>query len=231
MAKPAAQITARVPAHREAGSFSGRASRDGGEPAAPVSTDVTDQRNGPLLDQLPASERNHAEQARGRRDVELVFVDEKVLDELVTVATTDAAPDEVTPPLGEGWTPGRVEWLRAFHRLRRAGFAGGEEETAAIRVGGRIVGAARLHRSSPQTPEALECGIWLAASWRGRGLSSAVLRLVADRATAAGASRLTARTTAGNASAIATLRRAGAVIRHGDDDSVHAEILLDGGSR
>lgn len=160
-------------------------------------------------------------------DVELVVVDEEVLNELVAVATTDAAPDEVTPPLGEGWTPDRVEWLRAFHRLRRTGFAGGDEQTSAIRVGGRIVGAVRLHRSSPQTPDALEWGIWLAASWRGRGLSAVVLRLVAERAAALGASRLTARTTSTNASAIATLRRAGAVIRHGDDDSVHAEILLE----
>nr|WP_272902361.1 GNAT family N-acetyltransferase [Brevibacterium daeguense] len=159
--------------------------------------------------------------------VELVVVDEAVLDELVAVATTDAAPDEVTPPLGEGWTPDRVEWLRAFHRLRRTGFAGGEEETAAIRVGGRIVGAVRLHRSSPQTPDALESGIWLAASWRGRGLSAVVLRLIAERAAAIGASRLTARTTATNAPAIAALRRAGAIIRHDDDRSVYAEILLD----
>lgn len=182
------------------------------------------------MDRIPISGQHHARPARERHDVELVVVDEEVLDELVTVATTEAAPDEVTPPLGDGWTPGRVEWLRSFHRLRRTGFAGGEEETAAIRIGGRVVGAARLHRPSPETPDALEWGIWLAVSWRGRGLSSTVLRLLVARAAALGASRLTARTTSGNAPAIATLRRSGAVIRHGDRDAVHAEILLDGGS-
>lgn len=197
---------------------------------ATVFAEASGRRNEQLMDREPATGRRPADHPRQRRDVELVFVDEEVLDELVTVATTDAAPDEVTPPLGEGWTPDRVEWLRAFHRQRRRGLAGGNEETAAIRVDGRVVGAVRLHRSAPETPDALEYGIWLAASWRGRGLSAAVLRLVAERAAAIGAARLMALTTSGNAPAIATLRRAGAVIRHGDDDSVHAEILLDGRS-
>jgi [ribosomal protein S5]-alanine N-acetyltransferase len=197
---------------------------------AAVFAEVSGRRNEQLMDREPPTRRRPADHPRQRRDVELVFVDEEVLDKLVTVATTDAAPDEVTPPLGEGWTPDRLEWLRAFHRQRRRGFAEGNEETAAIRVDGRIVGAVRLHRSSPHALDVLEWGIWLAASWRGRGLSVAVLRLVVERAAAIGAARLVARTTSGNAPAIATLRRAGAVIRHGDDDSVHAEILLDGRS-
>ena len=54
-----------------------------------------------------------------------------------------------------------------------------------------------------------------------------VLRLVVERAAAIGAARLIARTTSDNAPAIATLRRVGAVIRHGEDDSVYAEIPLD----
>ena len=160
--------------------------------------------------------------------VELVAVDEGVLAELVAVATADAAPDEVTPPLGEGWTPERVAWLEAFHRDRRPGLAGVAEETAAIRVNGRIVGGTRLHRSSPGAPRQVECGIWLARSARGHGVSGAVVRLLVDRATELGASHLIARTTARNAPAIAALRRFGAILSEGDDGSVYAEIRLDG---
>ncbi|MGH8999625.1 MAG: hypothetical protein ACRDY7_09565 [Acidimicrobiia bacterium] len=40
----------------------------------------------------------------GRR-VELVVVDEATLEDLVVAATTGAAPDDVTPPMGasDGW--------------------------------------------------------------------------------------------------------------------------------
>jgi len=46
-----------------------------------------------------------------------------VLTELVAVATRDAHPIEVTPPVspGEDWTEQRVEWLRSLHRDRRGG--------------------------------------------------------------------------------------------------------------
>ncbi|TRY17313.1 GNAT family N-acetyltransferase [Tessaracoccus rhinocerotis] len=160
-------------------------------------------------------------------ELKLVPVDEAVLDELIGVAMSDAEPDDVTPPLGDGWTTSRVEWLRAFHRQRRAGLSGGDEETAAIRTGNRIVGATRLHRSSIEDPEQLEYGIWLARSARGRGLSHEVLRLVAARAVALGASRLVLRTKSSNAPVIATLRRAGASIQQGCDGNVVGVIALD----
>jgi RimJ/RimL family protein N-acetyltransferase len=160
--------------------------------------------------------------------VELVAVDEGVLAELVALAKADAAPDEVTPPLGDGWTPERVAWLESFHRDRLPGLPGVAEETAAICVNGRIVGATRLHRSSPDAPQQLECGIWLARSARGHGVSAAVVRLLVDRATDLGASHLIARTTARNAPAVAALRRFGAILSEGGDGSVHAEIRLDG---
>ena len=172
-------------------------------------------------------EQDGSKHSHSPPEVELVAVDEVVLSRLVEVATTDAAPDDVTPPLGDGWTLDRVEWLRAFHRLRRAGLADGEEETSAISVDGTIVGATRLHRSSPETPDQLECGIWLARSARGLGLSKTVLRLLASRALAAGASRIVACTTAGNAAAVATLRRAGASLRNGPDGTVFAVVALD----
>lgn len=182
------------------------------------------------LDRESCSAPERPEMPHPRPGIELVVVDEDVLDELITVATTDAAPDEVTPALGEGWTPRRVEWLRDYHRRRRTGLAGADEETAAIRVDNRIVGATRLHRSSSEPPDVLVYGIWLARSSRGAGLSASVLTLVAARAATLGASRLVAQTTSDNAPAIAALRRAGAVIHHGENHCVRAEILLNGGS-
>ncbi|MFC0680441.1 GNAT family N-acetyltransferase [Lysobacter korlensis] len=158
--------------------------------------------------------------------VELVPVDEDVLDELVVVATADADPDDVTPPLGVGWTVERIAWLRRFHRDRRVELAGGDEETMAVRVDGRIVGSTRLHRFSPDDPDALECGLWLGRSARGQGLSHAVLDLVMARAVRASASRLIAHTTAGNAAALAALRHAGATLEHCRGDAVLAVIDL-----
>jgi len=62
--------------------------------------------------------------------VELRPVDEDVLERLVAVAVADSAPGEVTPPLtpGSAWTAERVDWLRAFHRERRAGRSGPHRE-------------------------------------------------------------------------------------------------------
>lgn len=164
-----------------------------------------------------------------QHSVELIAVDEEVLAALVAVARADADPDDVTPPFGAEWTPQRIEWLQAFHRDRRAGLAGGDEETAAIRVDGQVVGATRLHRSAETTGD-LEYGVWLAKAVRGRGLSGLILGLVAQRAAQAGASRLIANTTAGNEPALRTLRRAGAELQRGEDDGVHATISLPRGT-
>ena len=57
---------------------------------------------------------------------------------------------------------------------------------------------------------ALETGIWLARSFRGRGVGREALRLVKDRAASAGAAVLVAETTAGNVGALALLKSAGA---------------------
>lgn len=159
--------------------------------------------------------------------MQLVRVDEAILDELITIAMTDADPDDVTPPLGDGWTSDRVAWLRAYHRERRTGFAGGgDEETSAIRFDGRVVGASRLHRANPDDAAELECGIWLVKSARGLGISRTVFRLAAERARQAGASRLVARTTAGNAAALRLLQRANAAIQPGPGGAVFASIEL-----
>ena len=58
--------------------------------------------------------------------------------------------------------------------------------------------------------DVLETGIWLARSFRGRGVGREALRLVKDRAASAGAAVLVADTTAGNVSALALLKSAGA---------------------
>ncbi|HET6876050.1 MAG TPA: GNAT family N-acetyltransferase [Jatrophihabitans sp.] len=161
-------------------------------------------------------------------DIALVDVDEDVLAEMVDVATSDAAPDEVTAPLDDGtaWTQPRIDWLRALHRDRRPGLAGPlGEATWAIVVDGRVAGAIRLKRTSE--PGVLETGMWLARGARGRGVAAAALRNVLERAAATGARAVRADTTAGNAAALAVLSRLGFQLTHGADDGVHAVRRLD----
>ncbi|SFV24667.1 Protein N-acetyltransferase, RimJ/RimL family [Micrococcus terreus] len=150
-------------------------------------------------------------------------MDEDVLEELVCVAVDDADPDEVTPPLEPGRGPARVGWLRDFHRRCRSGLTGGDQLTGAVRVDGRVSGSIRLERLPTGD---LEYGLWLARAARGRGLSHLVLDLVAQRAVEAGAHRILGRKTADNGPAVATLRRAGAVIEIGPGTEVSAIIDL-----
>lgn len=161
------------------------------------------------------------------RHVVLAEVDEQVLDELVTLATTDASADEVTPPLtaGNTWTDTRVSWLRNYHRTCRAGLAGGgRESTWAVLADEGVVGSVRLKRT--ERPGVLETGIWLARGARGRGTAAAALDAVLARAATMGATAVRATTTATNRPALALLERAGFRLRPGDPaGSVHA--LLD----
>ena len=62
---------------------------------------------------------------------------------------------------------------------------------------------------------ALETGIWLARSFRGRGVGREALRQVKARAASAGAAVLVAETTAGNVGALALLKSAGAELETG----------------
>lgn len=164
--------------------------------------------------------------------LELVAVDAAVLDELVAAAVDGAAPDDVTPPLGTGWTQERLAWLRNYHEERRAGFAGdGDEETAAIRLGGRIIGGSRLQRTNPADFSEVEWGIWLVKGARGQGIAHRVLALAAQRAVQSGARRLVAHTTATNLPAIRVLERAGASINHGPGDTVTAQLALGADAR
>ena len=76
----------------------------------------------------------------------------------------------------------------------RGGYAGPSDGAEAGAGGGR----------------ALETGIWLARSFRGRGVGREALRLVKARAASTGAAVLVAETTAGNVGALALLKYAGA---------------------
>jgi DNA invertase Pin-like site-specific DNA recombinase/RimJ/RimL family protein N-acetyltransferase len=148
--------------------------------------------------------------SRSSCTVALVAVDDVMLEALVQAAITDAAADEVTPPLSAGstWTPERVAWLRGFHRHRRAGITGpAGEGTWAVVVGDRVVGSVRLARA--REPGVLEAGIWLTRAARNQGLGQAAMAAVLREAAAMGADAVRAETTAGNAAALSVLRRLG----------------------
>ena len=91
--------------------------------------------------------------------VTLVDVDELTLDRLVNAAITDAAANEVTPPIttGDEWSPARIAWLKDFHRNRRNGLSGPVgEATWAILASDQVVGSVRLKRTAvPQTAATL----------------------------------------------------------------------------
>ena len=142
--------------------------------------------------------------------IQLVDVDEGVLAQLVDVATTDAAADEVTPPVTDGptWTGERIAWLEQFHRSHRDGGAG--QSVWAVVV----------------DDAAGEIGLWLRRSARGRGVGSAVVYAVVQRATAAGLHRLTAETTLNNAGARRVLERAGFTVVPGGPRGPQAYLDL-----
>jgi RimJ/RimL family protein N-acetyltransferase len=170
--------------------------------------------------------------------VALLDVSEDVLEQLLELALRDADADEVTPPLGTtaGWNTDRISWFREFHRAAAAGLDGpSAQKTWAINCDGQLAGSVRLKRmdtapaaagegwagggsgaeaggggGSAGGGGALETGIWLARSFRGRGVGREALRLVKARAASAGAAVLVAETTAGNVGALALLKYAGA---------------------
>lgn len=156
--------------------------------------------------------------------VELVDVDEHVLAHLVAVATTDAAADEVTPPLTDGpaWTAERIAWLQEFHRAHRDGKAG--QAVWAVLVDGAVCGQVRLR--CRDADGAGEIGMWLARRVRGRGVATSVVSAVLDRAVAAGLHRVTAETTAGNAAARRALEGAGFTVTPGGERGLRAHLDL-----
>lgn len=165
-------------------------------------------------------------------DVRLVDVDETVLGQLLDLAVQDASPADVTPPLGSrpGWNAERLAWFRAYHRAAASGLDGpAREKSWAVVCDGSLAGSIRLKRTAPATagPGTAETGIWLARSYRRRGVGSAALRLVLVEARRAGLSLVVAQTTAGNHCAQRLLSAAGAVLMH-DDGTVSAAVELQG---
>jgi GNAT superfamily N-acetyltransferase len=113
--------------------------------------------------------------------VELVPVDERMLERLIVVAVTEAAADDVVPPLDDagGWNENRLVWLRQYHRDCRAGLDGPAAQASfAVLDDGHVVGSARLALTA--NPRELETGMWLARSARGRGIGAEVLTAVAE---------------------------------------------------
>lgn len=150
----------------------------------------------------------------------LADVTENIVDELLTLALNDTDADEVTPPLGtsEGWNTERISWFREHHRAAEAGLDGpAAQKTWALYSHGALAGAVRLRRTGPGST-ALEARIWLARSFRGRGIGHEALRQLKAQAGLAGATVLEAETTAGNAGAMALLRSAGASFVTDADD-------------
>jgi RimJ/RimL family protein N-acetyltransferase len=141
--------------------------------------------------------------------VELLPIDESVLGRLVDAAASDAAPDEVTPPMAaDTWDDTRTDWLRRFHRDRRAGLDGPlGEATWAVSVDGAVVGAVRLKRTSQ--PVVLETGIWLTRSARGLGTGRIAIAAILHEARELGAQEVRADTSPDNAAALHVLQRLG----------------------
>jgi RimJ/RimL family protein N-acetyltransferase len=166
--------------------------------------------------------------------IDLAPVTETRLALLVAAALEGAAPDEVTPPItqGERWTPERVEWLRGFHRDRRRGLDGpaGEVTWAVVEIADgegrdveRVVGGVRLRRTGE--PGTFETGMWLVRDARSRGVGRSAMRLLLARAGEAGAARVRAETTIGNAGAVSLLRSLG-FDTDVDGEHVRAELSL-----
>lgn len=107
--------------------------------------------------------------------------------------TEPAAADEGWAR-GDGWAVGAAGAFGAAGAVGAAG-AGPGGGAGAVAGGGGW---------------ALETGIWLARSFRGRGVGREALRLVRARAASTGAAVLVAETTAGNVGALALLKYAGA---------------------
>ena len=151
-------------------------------------------------------------------------IDETMLDSLLHVAVTDADPDDVMPPIDgpPGWTVARQEAFRRYHCDRASGLQGANRELGyAVVADGAVVGAARLAR---QDDGRFEVGVWLGRSARGRGVGTALIGLLLERARDLGGT-VVAETTASNAGALAILRRHGARLSPPDGDgSVHAEL-------
>jgi RimJ/RimL family protein N-acetyltransferase len=161
-------------------------------------------------------------------EVLLRAVDEDVLEHLVAAALDGAAAGEVPPPVTPGgeWTPERVEWLRTFHRSRRAGLDGTPAEaTWAVVAAGDVVGSIRLKRIAES--KTAEIGLWLTRAVRGRGLGRRAVVAVLAEASARGLVAVRADTTAGNRPALGVLAALGFECTVVEDGAIIGWLALD----
>ena len=161
-------------------------------------------------------------------EVQLRRVDEDVLEELVAAALRGADAREVTPPVtpGEEWTPGRVDWLRDFHRTRQSDLDAPDAEMSwAVVADSQVVGAVRLKRVAG-APSA-EVGLWLTRSARGRGIGRRAVMAALAEAADRGLTAVRADTTVGNGRALALLAGLGFERSPADGDTVIAWRVLD----
>ncbi|HEY6592711.1 MAG TPA: GNAT family protein [Asanoa sp.] len=158
-------------------------------------------------------------------DLRLAPLDEDLVREMLAVAVAGATPAEVMPPVDgpPGWTEAYREAFVAFHRERHTGLDGPTRTVMhAILVDGAVAGMIRM---TVVEPGMVETGMWLARWARGRGLGTAALAALLERARAAGADCVVADTAPGNAPALAALRGLGATLRP-DGDKVYARFDL-----
>lgn len=109
----------------------------------------------------------------------------------------------------EGWAGAGAEAVGAAGAGPGGGGAG-PGGGGAVAGGGGYAGPSDGAEAGAGGGRALETGIWLARSFRGRGVGREALRLVKARAASTGAAVLVAETTAGNVGALALLKYAGA---------------------
>lgn len=150
--------------------------------------------------------------------VTLQPIDDHMLPRLLDVAVADADAAEVMPPVPgpPGWTDERRAAFGDYHR---------SEATYAIMVGGQVVGAARL--APAEAPGAVEVGIWIGRSARGKGYGTEALHQLAEQARAGGTTALIAETTASNIPAVGALRSLGAKLwEDPETGAVHATLRV-----
>ncbi len=124
------------------------------------------------------------------REIHLSPLTEDDLGPLLDAALT-ADPTDVMPPVSDpidGWTEGRRQAFRRFHRQRLLG-PEPVEKAYVVRVDGHVVGAGRVR---PIGTEA-DIGLWLAPRWRRLGIGSVVAAQLVQLARQEGIREVTAR--------------------------------------
>lgn len=158
--------------------------------------------------------------------MELRHLDEELLGELLETAVREADPGEVMPPVAgpPGWIRQRRDAFLDFHRERTLAERP-TEATFAILLEESVVGAARLE-PVPDESGAVELGVWLGRSVRGRGLAHKVLTELVDAARSMGARHVLASTTVSNPAAQRALAALGADLTQVGDTAITARLLL-----